>query len=162
MAKVSPGRFLEAETKQIWEVRNADDGTPYLMRTTDEDLEALLNERKAAAKGSLMSSRAPSFQTLKDADGFMQVDVGDEVRFHYKGLAKLGRVARFDGDYVYIESGKHNFKVAAPAISEVVTKDPKTVGDYKARVRSYWNKIFPKEYVNKWLRSGEFADPQEG
>jgi hypothetical protein len=161
MAKVSPGRFLEAETKQVWEVRNADDGTPYLMRTTEEDLEALLSERKAAAQGRITSSRAPRFQTLKDADGFMQVDVGDEVKFHYKGLFKQGRVQRFDGDYVFIESGKHNFKVAAPAISEVVTKDPKTVGDYKSRVRSYWSKIFPKEYLNKWLKAGEFSEDQD-
>lgn len=162
MAKVAPGRYLDAETKNVWEVVKGDDDATFLSRVTDEDLDDLLKERKAVARKTITQKRAATFATL-DSDGMIQLDPGDEVRFYYKGAMKIGRIQRFDGDKAIIASGKQTFRIAAPAVTEVVTKDPKTVGDYKAKAKAYWNKIFPKEYVNKWMGAGKrqgSADPR--
>jgi len=160
MARVAPDRYLEQGTKQIWEVRKAEDGTPYLVRKTEEDLDSLLTERKKkAVKGS--HRVAASFSTLRHA-GYLVVDEGDQVRFHYKGLTKVGTVDRFDGDNVVIKCGEETCKVAAPAVVEVVQKDPKTIQDYKSKTREYFSKIFPASYMNKWMKAGEAeaSDPQ--
>ncbi len=149
MVRVAPNRYLEGGTKAVWEVRNAEDGTPYLVRTTSENLDALLAERKKAARGN--GTKMASFNTLKSA-GYLVVDPGDEIRFYYKGQTKLGHIKRFDGGDIVVASGKETFRIAAPAVVEVVTKDPKTVDDYKARVKQYWSKILPPDYMAKWLK----------
>lgn len=161
MARVAPDRYLEQGSKQIWEVRKAEDGTPFLVRKTEEDLDTLLSQRRQKAAASHKSVTA-SFATLKHA-GYLAVDEGDTVRFQHKGLTKIGRVERFDSeDNVYIQSGDEKCKVAAPAIVEVVQKDPKTIQDYKAKSRAYFSKIFPADYMKKWMKSGaaENQDPQ--
>lgn len=159
MARVSPDRYLEQGTKQIWEVRKAEDGTPFLVRKTDEDLDTLLSQRRQKAAASHQVSA--SFATLKSA-GYLSVDEGDTVRFTHKGLTKVGRVERFDdSDNAYITSGEEKCKVAAPSIVEVVQKDPKTIQDYKAKSRAYFSKIFPSAYMAKWMRSGEAEETQD-
>jgi len=162
MARVAPDRYLEQGTKQIWEVRKAEDGTPFLVRKTDEDLDTLLSQRRQKAASSHKGVVA-SFSTLKHA-GYLSVDEGDTVRFTHKGLTKVGRVERFDDDdNAYIASGDEKCKVAAPAIVEVVQKDPKTIQDYKTKSRQYFSKIFPSSYMAKWMRKGEAeegSDPQ--
>jgi len=160
MVRVAPNRFVEGQTQQVWEVRNADDGTPFLVRLTDENLDALLAERQKKTQARMHQRRA-TFATIREA-GHLVVDAGDEVRFHFKGLTKQGTIQRFDGEKIVIKSGDQLCKVAAPAVVEVVQKDPKMIGDYKARTRDYWSKIFPAEYLNKWLKAGEaeVQDPQ--
>jgi hypothetical protein len=154
MARVAPDRYLEQGSKQIWEVRKAEDGTPFLVRKTDEDLDTLLSQRRQKA-GATHKGVTASFATLKNA-GYLAVDEGDTVRFQHKGLTKMGRVQRFDSDdNVFIKSGEEMCKVAAPAITEVVQKDPKTIQDYKAKSRAYFSKIFPSSYMSKWMRSAE-------
>jgi hypothetical protein len=150
MVRVAPNRYLEGGTKAVWEVRNAEDGTPYLVRTTAENLEGLLAERKKAARGG-NGAKMASFSSLKN-EGYLVVDPGDEIRFYYKGQTKLGHIKRFDGGEIVVASGKETFRIAAPAVVEVVTKDPKTVDDYKERVKQYWSKIFPPSYMAKWLK----------
>ena len=161
MARVAPDRYLESGTKQIWEVRKAEDGTPFLVRKTDEDLDTLLSQRRQKA-ASVHKGVTASFSTLKHA-GYLAVDEGDTVRFQHKGLTKIGRVQRFDAeDNVFIMSGEETCKVAAPSIVEVVQKDPKTIQDYKSKVRDYFSKIFPSDYLSKWMKAGEaeVSDPQ--
>jgi len=151
MARVAPDKYLEQGSKQIWEVRKAEDGTPFLVRKTDEDLDTLLAQRHQKAANASKGITA-SFATLKHA-GYLAVDEGDTVRFAHKGLTKIGTVQRFANDDVYVKSGEETCKVAAPALLEVVQKDPKTVSDYKSKVRDYYSKIFPAEYLNKWLKA---------
>lgn len=153
MARVAPDRYLEQGTKQIWEVRKAEDGTPFLVRKTDEDLDTLLSQRRQKAASTHKGVTA-SFATLKHA-GYLAVDEGDTIRFQHKGLTKVGRVERFDGDDVFVLAGEEKCKVAAPSIVEVVQKDPKTIQDYKAKSRAYFSKIFPAAYMNKWMKAGE-------
>jgi len=153
MAKVAPGRYLEQGTKAIWEVRKAEDGTPYLIRKTDENLDGLLAERKKKAANAHKGVTA-NFHTLRSA-GYLVIDQGDQVRFHHKGLTKLGHVQRFDGDNIVIRSAEQVIKVAAPAVLEVVQKDPKLIQDYKAKSREYFRKIFPAEYLSKWFGKKE-------
>jgi hypothetical protein len=150
MVRVAPNRFIEGETKAVWEVRTAEDGTPYLVRTTNENLGELLAERKRAARGG-QKTKLASFSMLKGA-GYLAVDRGDTIRFYYRGQTKLGRIKRFDGEDLVVASGKDILKVAAPSVVEVVTKDPKTVDDYKARVLQYWSKILPPDYMAKWIK----------
>ncbi len=85
------------------------------------------------------------------------------MRFTHKGLTKVGRIQRFDSeDNVFIKSGEENCKVAAPAITEVVQKDPKTIQDYKSKSRAYFSKVFPGSYMAKWMKAAEAeeSDPQ--
>ena len=152
MARVAPNTYLEGETKAIWEVRKGEDGTPHLVRQVKEDLGELLEERKKKAKHG---KRAASFYSLREAQGYLAVGEGDEVSFYYRSQSKLGRVQGFVGDKVVIKSGAETYKLPIAAVSEVVTKDPKTVGDYKSRAKSYFTKVFGPEYTKKWLKKGE-------
>jgi hypothetical protein len=162
MARVAPDRYLEQGSKQIWEVRKAEDGTPFLVRKTEENLDTLLSQRRQKATKASAKGVSASFATLKHA-GYLAVDEGDTVRFTHKGLSKMGRIQRFDSDdNVFIKSGEEMCKVAAPAITEVVQKDPKTIQDYKSKSRAYFSKIFPASYMAQWMKAGEAEaqDPQ--
>jgi len=78
MARFSPTRYLEAETKAIWEVRQDQGGNRFLQRVAEDNLDVLLAERRKHV------SRTASFAVLPEG-GMLSVDVGDEVRFYDRG-----------------------------------------------------------------------------
>ena len=152
MARVAPGRYLEAENKVVWEVRESE-GQKHLVRLSQENLEELLAEKKKRAG---TRSASASFDGLRAA-GVLHVDLGDEVKFSYKGQTLLGRVQAASNGEVSIQCGKERYRVAQDAVMDVVTKDPSTVEDYRQEVSDYYvkNKIFPKEYMDRWMGAGQ-------
>lgn len=152
MARVAPGRYLEKTSNIVWEVRESE-GQKHLVRLSEENLEELLAEKKKKAG---QRPNEASFASLKAA-GVLHVDLGDEIKFHYKGQTLLGRVAAIHETELSVQSGKERFRIAQDAAMEVVTKDPSTVQDYRQEVADYYikNKIFPKEYMDRWMGAGK-------
>lgn len=151
MARITPTRYLEAGTKQTWEVREDSDGQRYLARLAKDNLDELLAERRNLVKGG----RSASFATIKREAGMIDLSEGDEIKFYDKGQLKAGRVVSITGEGITVKSGEQTVRVAEPAITEIVTKDPKTVGDYRDKVMEYWSRVLPKEYIQKWNAAGE-------
>jgi hypothetical protein len=150
MARVAPGRYLEKTSNVVWEVRESE-GQKHLVRLSEENLEELLAEKKKKAG---QRANGASFSGLKAA-GVLHVDRGDEIKFHHKGQVLLGRVAAVHEHELSVQSAKNHFRIAQDEVVDVVTKDPSTVQDYKQEVSDYYtkNKIFPKEYMDRWMAS---------
>lgn len=157
MARIGGDRYLEAETQHVWELRRGEDGNPYLYRTSNEDLNVLLMERKRRTMATA-GARA-SFATL--SQGTPQLDIGDRVRFWQNGASLNGQIVKIQGSRITVNTGRSEFVVESAAISDVTAKNPGTVDDYKKRAMEYWKKIFPKAYIDKWQKGDAKLKPTE-
>lgn len=152
LARISPNRWVEVkgETKHVWEVREGDDGSKHLVMLQDNNLDELLEERRKALR--VRKGSVPTFDAIRSAGaGELDADVGDKVSFFYRGLLHEGLVVGFKEGKTKIHSGDQYYSVDAAAIVDTVQKDPATLDDQKDRIKQYWRKIFPADYVKKWL-----------
>jgi len=150
MAKVGPCRFLEAGSNFVWEVREGEDGEKHLVRKTEDDLGELLKQRAKASA----NRTTPSFGRMANA-GAPDVVKGDTVMYLSDGVVRQGKVQAVRQNEVVIRYGRKVEAVQTTNVTEVVTKDPATVQDYRERVRKYWSQIFPADYLNRWLSAGQ-------
>jgi len=155
MLRLSPTRYMEASaSKYVWEVRESSEGEKHLVQVQADNLEELLEERRKAIRGR--KGGIPTFASVRSA-GNLNVEEGDVVKFYYQGLLKEGRVGKVNSnlnDLIVLDS-KRRYDVKLASIVDVVTKDPSTIQNQKERVKEYWKKILPPEYIEKWLGKEE-------
>lgn len=154
LTKISPTRYMEVRgSRNVWEVREGEDGTKHLVMLQKSNLEQLLEERRRSLR--VRKGNVPTFDAIHSG-GVLPVDVGDKVKFYYKGLLLEGRVKTIKDDSAKIESGGSLTSLKLAAVVDMVQKDPRTIDDQKDRIRAYWIQIYGKEYVDKWLgKAGE-------
>lgn len=152
--KIAPLRYLEAGTDRTWDVREGEDGTKHLVLVMDNNLEDLLEQRKRAIK--TRRSSTPSFSRIAHTKGLLQVDIGDTVKFYYNGLLKEGKVSWVKNDNTFsIKTADANCVVGFNSIIDIVNKDTEVDLTRKERIRRYWESIYPKDYVDRWLGLAE-------
>lgn len=150
MAAVVPGKSY-SEKGQIWEVRTAEDGTKFLVRKIEDDLEEILAER---SKWVNRAAGVARFATLKTG-GYATVQVGDVVEF-YSGTKLLqGKVNSIGKDNkVSITAGGTTFQIQKEAISRVVQHSEAYLNERKRMQKDFYTKFLGPELAQKLVDLG--------
>lgn len=137
MVEVTPLLYRQADTGQVWEVRSAE-GAPMLVRREQDDIGALMAERKARQSFRAASLR---FDKLVTA-GRNDLAQGDEVRFYSGQMMLDGTVSSVGEDQVTVSAMGKSHKVPREAILEVLHKGDASRSAMESKVRGYFKDFF--------------------
>lgn len=150
MAVLIPGKTYVDSQKAIWEVRAAEDGTKYLVRKSDDNLDEILEERRRYTN----ASRSARFAKLHTA-GYATAQVGDTVEF-YSGTKLLqGKILSLGKDNsAQISAGGTSFKVSRHAITRVVQHAESYLAERKRMQLDFYQKFLGPELADKIVNLG--------
>lgn len=152
MAVLIPGKTYVDKDRTTWEVRQAEDGTPYLVRKSEEDIDSILMERRkhAAASASL-----PKFRKLAKTAGYATAQPGDTVEF-YHGTDRLqGQLKTVSKDNkATVSAGGTTFTIDRQAITRVVQHSEAYLNERKNRMNEYYRNVLGPELADKLLNLG--------
>jgi|MudIll2142460700_1097286.scaffolds.fasta_scaffold00049_6 ribosomal protein L27 len=148
---IKDASFVDPEGK-IWDVRTADDGTKYLARRSDDDLDAILAERM---KFLNRTATLPKLHTLKEA-GYATASPGDTVEF-YRGTALArGKITAMGNDNtVTVDVGGTVVKIPRESIHRVVQHSEVFEREKRQSLQSYFSKYLGDELASKLVNLPE-------
>jgi preprotein translocase subunit YajC len=150
MASVIPNKTY-SDKGTIWEVRATEDGTKYLVKRTEDNLDEILAERRKFANAVQRTAR---FSQLKSGS-YSTVQVGDTVEF-YSGTKLLqGKVSTMGKDNsVEVTSGGTTFKIQRQAISRVVQHSEAYLRERARMQKEFYQKFLGPELAEKLTSLG--------
>lgn len=143
--------YADSEGK-VWDVRTADDGTKYLARRSDDDLDGILAER---LKYLNRTATFPKLHTLKEA-GYATASPGDTVEF-YRGTALTqGKVTALNNDNtVTVSADGASLKIPREAIHRVVQHSEAFEREKRQNLKGYFSKYLGEELADKLVNLPE-------
>jgi hypothetical protein len=98
MIRMGANRYMD-EDHDIWEMRETDDGTKFLVRATGDDVMAILEERSRRQR--VAYTRRPVMDDVRIA----AYDTGDKVRYLApNGMQQIGKITSVGQDTVKIDN----------------------------------------------------------
>jgi len=103
MVKIAGNRYMD-KNENVWAVQESEDGGKFLVRASDEDIAAILEERVTRQREGRYASTSVDLGMLKTA-GIAELAVGDEVLYIEPGniMQKTGTISSVGKDQVSIK-----------------------------------------------------------
>lgn len=145
MAVLIPGKTY-VDKEAIWEVRATEDGTKYLVRKSDDNLDEILEERRKYTHASMRTARFSKLHTA----GYATTQVGDTVEFYQGTKSMQGKVQALNKDNtVDISAGGTSFKVQRNAIARIVQHSEAYLNERKRMQYDFYAKYLGPELAEK-------------
>lgn len=143
--------YADAEGK-VWDVRTADDGTKYIARRSDEDLDAILAERLRYLN---RTATLPKLHSLKQA-GYATASPGDTVEFYRGTTLTQGKVTTLNADNtVTVNADGASLKIPREAIHRVVQHSEAFEREKRQNLKGYFSKYLGDELADKLVNLPE-------
>lgn len=147
LTRVNPLQYIDADTNEIWDVVNNEEGRKYMLRHSDENLSDIVEQRKASVKRWM-----PKLATLKVS--FVACDKGDHVQFYDNGILAQGEVKSCGERVTISTTGGGTTTVGREAVLKIVQKAPQAMSDEKNELRDYFEKAYgDKSFADELTRT---------
>jgi len=147
MIKLGATMYQDPNFGGIWESKQHDDGTRFLARLVDDDIEEILKERRARMQ---IKYAGISLGSLKTA-GRATLGVGDKVKFYSDGRIYHGTVAQLKGDLCVIAGDDGQHETTCDSIIEVTQKNQAAVEAEEDKLKDYFQRAYGFEDYAKDL-----------
>ncbi len=143
MVPVGPRRYVEASTKEVWEIED-NDGVPALFRIAEDDLSSILDKKRTAT--SRVAGTRALIANLQQ-DGRVLAVPGANVAFYTAsdGLERVGKVMGEADQHGYIPvrvtDEDHNTRIHQNQITAMLTT-AELDGNTKSALQEYYAKAF--------------------
>lgn len=146
MVKASVDQYLDAES-HVWSVVKTDGGTSFLVKNSEEPIEAMMAARKAALRAGSNNRKAVLLASIEElpviSGGYAAVGLDDLVDFYHGGMEHRGRVKSATATGVKIDVAGDVFTVDPQAIIHVVEKSAASEQEDANINRRYWSLVYP-------------------
>jgi len=142
MVRMHPMQYMDANTKELWNVTSDEAGRKHLVCLSEVDLSEVIEARR-----NYRMRGAPKLASLKTAA--VAVSKGDHVMFYDNGIVAHGEVTSV-GNLVTIKAVTGTVKVDPQAVLKVTQKSPSDIADTKNVLRDYFSKAYgDSDYASK-------------
>lgn len=138
--------FLDTELNQIWQMQENSDGTKYLVRSEEEDLENIINR----AKSRVVSYVRASVNDTKVV-GRRNYEVGDTVEFYDDSKLWEGEVKSLINGQVKVKIGNETKVINSNQIIRIVDLSKGRAKNEDVAKLDFYTKAYGKEYALKLL-----------
>jgi hypothetical protein len=135
MLAISATHFLDQALGDQWEVKSHSDGTKYLARVSNDNISAIVEERKIRMGAHMIAASVTFGNTL--SAGVPNLNVGDTVRFYDSGQMLDGKIESVGAEIV-IAADTGRYTVAPEAVAEIVQVSPQTTKDIQGYLGEYF------------------------
>jgi hypothetical protein len=129
--------YMDANTGNVWDVRENENGTKFLVARTDDDLNSLLEQVKTRGHGRAFLA---SVQELRKHA--CMCSVGDTVKFIDADNVCRGEVVSMKGDTVTISANNTKVTVDKGQVVEILRRNPDAINDTRVTMQDYFTKAF--------------------
>lgn len=134
MVRVTPVKYVDATTQEVWNVHNDESGRKYMVRESSESLDDLVEARRNRERS------APKVAATKMA--LLQLDKGDRVSFYDNGILAYGEIDDVDAVSVGITASTGKVRVSKSAVVKILAKGESQIADEKDELRRYFSEAF--------------------
>lgn len=161
MAHVGGNRYLEASTKEVWEIED-NEGTPALYRVAEEDLNSILHAKYRTSTRT--ASTIAMLNSLRGDGAAMAMPGANVLFFSQNGDETVGKVMGAPDEHGWVPvvvTGEESVtKIHRDQIVEVVTS-PELDVNTKAMLKEYYAKAFGDSEYAQQLVSGSVTGRKE-
>lgn len=137
MLAVASTLFLDQELGDQWEVKSHADGTKYLSRVANDNISAIVAERR---RRMAIHASTVTFANALSA-GVPNLSKGDEIRFYADSQLHVGKVKQVGAEVtVAAESG--SYTIAPEAVVEILQVSEATTNEIKSYLGDYFKDAY--------------------
>ena len=154
MTQIIKGAAYADNEGKVWDVRTAEDGTKYLARRSDDDLDAILAER---VKYLNRTATMPQLHSLKAA-GYATASPGDTVEFYRGTSLAQGKITALNNDNtVSVSADGALLKIPRESIIRVVQHSEAFEREKRQNLKGYFSKYLGDEMAQRLVDLPENA-----
>lgn len=155
MAPVIAGKKYVDSQNTVWEVRSSEDGTKYLVRKSDENIDEILNDRRKFVNAG---ATLPSFRGISKDAGYVNAQEGDTVEFYQGTQPLVGKVTSIGKDNtVKVSVGASSMTIPRQSILRVIEHSPSYKKQKMQGLYDYFEKFLGPELAKKLTDPGDNA-----
>jgi len=134
MVRMTPTRYMDANSKNVWDVTEDEAGRKHLILTSESNLSEIVEARRNYRLRSM-----PKLSQIKSAA--VAVSKGDHVMFFDNGIIAHGEVTSV-GKLVSIDAATGSVSVDPQAILKITQKSPEEIASEKDYLENYFAKAY--------------------
>jgi hypothetical protein len=153
MAPIVPGKKFVDTKSVVWETRAAEDGTKYLVRKSDENIDEILSERRKYVNAG---ATHVSFRKLQKSAGYANAQEGDTVEFYQGTTPMQGKLVSIGKDQICtISTGKVTVKIPRQAILRVIQHSSSYTNNKMKDLKNFYTQYLGPELAQKLTDPGD-------
>jgi hypothetical protein len=130
--------YIDQKLNDTWRVESLEDGTKYLMRQDEEDITAIVEERRRRMSAGI--AQASYVNKLTASGG--NIGVGDIIEFYAEGQTHKGMVVSVPGDRVKVRTQAGVSDISSEAVLRLLEKSKITQSATDEELRQYFRDAY--------------------
>lgn len=155
MAAIVPNKRYVDREGVVWTVNATEDGTKFLVRKSEENIEEILTERRKYVNAA---ASLPSLRKLHKEAGYVNAQEGDLVEFYQGTQLMKGKISSIGKDgKVKVNVSGTTITIARPAILRVLEHSAAYKREKMNMLKNYFEKYLGPELASKLVGPGDNA-----